>query len=120
LDVGGFDAGYFQAVAGYLSYKISDKATISGRAEYANGQSLGALADADNFFYAGGTPANPLSKVFALTGTFEYDLWANVMSRIEARWDHSMSGGNAFGGTDVGGPTSSNEILLAANIIYKF
>jgi hypothetical protein len=122
VDVAGADAGYFEAFAGYASYKLSDKASINGRAEYAHGQALGAAADADNIgFYAGGTPANPLDKVIALTGTFEYDLWANVMSRLEIRWDHDAGGGGpAFGGETAGVPTKYNEVLIAANVIYKF
>jgi hypothetical protein len=127
-DVAGVDAGYFQAIAGYVSYKLTDKATINGRAEWANGNPLGAAADANNLgFYAGGTPANPLNKVFALTGTFQYDLWANVLARLEVRWDHNAgSGPGGFGGTAVygaGTPVTDgklNEILIAANVIYKF
>jgi hypothetical protein len=116
--VAGADAGYFQAIAGYLTYKFNDKANIDGRVEYANGAPLGALADAIN-----GTVGNPLDKVLALTGTFEYDLWANVISRLEVRWDHDAGGGApAFGGnvpgTGIGG--KYNEVLIAANLIYKF
>ena len=64
-------------------------------------------------------------KVFALTGTVQYDLWKNVLSRLEARWDHDASGGKSFGGqfTSGGGavlPTRSNNFMLVANLIYKF
>jgi len=116
--VGVADAGYFQAIAGYLTYKITDKASINGRIEYADGAALGALADAIN-----GTVGNPLHKVLALTGTFEYDLWANVMSRLEVRWDHDAGGGGpAFGGSvpGTGIGTKENEVMIAANVIYKF
>ena len=57
------------------------------------------------------------------TGTLQYDLWANVMSRLELRWDHvcnSVHGGDLFGGTGGGGPTEKNQVMLAANVIYKF
>jgi hypothetical protein len=114
-DVAGFDAGNFDAVAGYLSYKINDKANINGRLEYANGS---ALSGAE--FLANGVPGT-LDKVIAVTGTFEYDLWANVMSRLEVRWDHNAGGGGAaFGGETAGVPTKNNEVLIAANVIYKF
>jgi hypothetical protein len=130
------DMGYFTAYAGYVSYKATDKLTINGRVEYATGPVLGALADDVNgvgsldtdggFFYE----ANPLDKVLALTGTVQYNLWDNVISRLEIRWDHAANGADAFGGvgapgesasgTPVGLPTKKNEVMIAANVIYKF
>jgi hypothetical protein len=120
---GAFDAGYFQAAAAYASFKINDKASINGRFEYADGSALSAADVTDNTSFATGfAPAyGTLDKVLATTVTLEYDLWANVMSRIEARWDHNAGGaGPAFGGTVAGVPTKNNEYLIAANIIYKF
>jgi hypothetical protein len=128
VDVAGFDAGYFKSIAGYVSYKLTDKATVNGRVEWATGSPIGANADANNspFGYAGGTPANPVNAVLALTGTFQYDLWANVVSRLEVRWDHAAGGGAGFGGTEpIGGAfavtdSKVNEVMIAANVIYKF
>jgi len=65
------------------------------------------------------------AKVFAVTGTVQYDLWKNVLSRLEARWDHDASGAKAFGGTvdtttGPGAPTKANSFMLVANLIYKF
>jgi len=61
--------------------------------------------------------------VFALTGTIQYDLWKNVLSRLEVRWDHAADGLPAYGG-DLGSatpaPGKKNALLVAANIIYKF
>jgi len=136
-DVGGFDTSYFQAFAGYISYKATDKLTLNGRAEYADGMGLAAVADAVNGVPVttvaidggeGGTTevAHPsqLHAVFALTGTVQYQLWDNVISRLEVRWDHACDGGDAFGGAGaVGAGTladKKNEVLVAANVIYKF
>jgi hypothetical protein len=55
-----------------------------------------------------------------VTTTIQYDLWKNVLSRLEFRWDHAADGSNAFGGKGTAGPTLSNAYMLAANIIYKF
>ena len=45
------------------------------------------------------------AKVLALTGTVQYDLWANVISRLEVRWDTSADGSPHFGGdTAIGHP----------------
>jgi hypothetical protein len=94
-DIAGLDAGYFTAYNGYVVYQITDKSRISGHAEYGDGTALSFLESVAN-----GTPSGRLDKVLALTGTFEYDLWANVVSRIEVRWDHNAGGGGpAFGGT---------------------
>jgi hypothetical protein len=127
------DEGYFTAYAGYVSYKATDKLTINGRFEYASGTVLGVQAEDANgvpTIATEGGPAglaNPLDKVLALTGTVQYDLWENVISRLEIRWDHACNGADAFGGTGVPGsatgvglPDKKNEVTLAANVIYKF
>ena len=70
-----------------------------------------------------GTPAlEPArkAKIFALTGTVQYDLWKNVISRVELRWDHAANGQEMFGGETAGQPDRINAYMLAANIIYKF
>ncbi len=61
------------------------------------------------------------NSIYAVTATAQYDLWKNVLSRIEFRWDH-VEHGNAFGGVDsvTGGPDRANAYMLAANVIYKF
>jgi hypothetical protein len=101
----GNDNPYAGAYAAYLSFAASEKLSLHGRLEYANSDTgvLGAT-----------------SKVIALTGTVQYDLWKNVLSRLEARWDHSASGDEAYGGTTVGLPTKKNNFIFAANLIYKF
>ena len=56
-----------------------------------------------------------------LTATVQYQLWANVLSRVEFRWDHVD--GQAFGydSTVNGGPPNEeNDFLLALNLIYQF
>jgi hypothetical protein len=129
------DQGYFTAYAGYVSFKATEKLTINGRVEYAQGPTLGAWADANNGVAFGefGNLPNPLDKVLAITGTVQYDLWANVIARLEVRWDHACNGADAFGGNGSPGGTSGesgdvptgladkkNEIMVAANVIYKF
>jgi hypothetical protein len=124
------DEGYFTAYAGYVSYKATDKLTLNGRVEYADGAALGANADNVNgvpLDAAGVATPSSLDKVLALTGTVQYDLWENVISRLEIRWDHACNGADAFGGTGVPGsatgvglPDKKNEVTLAANVIYKF
>jgi len=116
MDIGGVDTGYASAIAGYSSYKITDKATFSVRGEYAHGDFLSAL---DGYTAAFPPKGKDFEGVFAATGTFDYSLWANVVTRLEARWDHATDGSSPFGGT-FGAPNRKNELTLAMNVIYKF
>ena len=87
----------------YASFQATEKMSLHARAEY---------ADIDDVFG---------SDVFGLTGTLQYDLWKNVLSRLEVRWDHDASGNESFGGeTLAGGPDKKNYFTVAANLIYKF
>ncbi len=106
-----------QSVAGYISLQITEKLKFNTRVEYANsGTTPGGVwilplaGEADG--YVAGSP----EKLFAVTGTLEYALWANVVSRLEAIWDHNLVG------TGISGPFNGNNnaVLLLANIAYKF
>jgi len=114
------DTSYFQSIAGYASYKLTDKLTLSGRFEYADGNGLGALTAAN--FLTGGAATPSFNKVLDVTGTLQYDLWANVISRLEVRWDHAADSTTPFGGGafDAGVPDKKNDVMVAANVIYKF
>ena len=101
--------------AGYLSYQATEKLSFHARGEYFKDK----LADGPAGTTTGllfGTKA----EVLALTGTVQYDLWKNVISRFEVRWDHSLLGNDIFGGQIAGAPNAENAWLLAANVIYKF
>ena len=110
---------YANAVAGYLSFQATEKLSLHGRAEYAT-TDTGVL---DNS--AGGHD----SQVFALTGTIQYDLWKNVLSRLEVRWDKQVGSGDmvGYGGNlakDATEPGSGHDkrdyFTIALNLIYKF
>lgn len=78
----------------YASYQASEKLSFHARGEYLNGE----------------LPGDDL-ELYALTGTIQYDLWANVISRLEIRWDHCAG---PSGGTGVfGGSTSSGSAYPA-------
>ncbi len=85
------DADTIWALAGYGSYQATEKLSFHGRAEYLKGE--------------GGTGADDL-ELFALTATVQYDLWENVISRLEVRWDRCMdspAGSKIFGGRSLDG-----------------
>lgn len=98
-------SGYANAVGAYISYQITEKLSAYGRAEYASST------------YASTFGAR---KVVEGTATLQYDLWKNVMSRVEFRWDHAADDSNAYGGTVVGTPTKGNAYMLMADFAYKF
>jgi hypothetical protein len=105
------------SLAGYLSYQATEKLSFHARAEYFKDK----LADAGGTFLAfGNTGAGNGAKVMGLTGTVQYDLWKNVISRFEVRWDHSLGGNSLFGADENGNPDLKNAVMLAANVIYKF
>ena len=37
-------------------------------------------------------PTAIASRMGAVTATVQYDLWKNVLSRVEFRWDHALDG----------------------------
>ena len=100
------------------------------RGEYASlSKSLTSLAQGGNFFGTPGAIGGVPGEVLSLTGTIQYDLWKNVISRLEIRWDHSLDGGQAFGNVGPGaingdgvfyGGNRKNSYIVAANLIYKF
>lgn len=103
------------SIAGYASFQATEKLSFHGRVEYVTG-------DIDKGFDSVGLGHfGRNNSIYAVTATAQYDLWKNVISRVEFRWDH-VEHGLAFGAADpnTGAPTRSNAFLLAANIIYKF
>jgi hypothetical protein len=137
--------GYSQAAAIYASIQATEKLSFHLRGEWADltdGYATGGKFNTGPSS-VGGLP----SEVISLTATLQYDLWANVLSRPEVRWDRAIDGHGAFGGYNPGARTeptfpgtggsptkglppvtpgnlgAANEkdaVLVAANIIYKF
>ena len=101
------NSGYQNASALYLLWQATEKLTFNTRGEYFS---------QSQYLVSSGMP----SQAFAVTETVQYDLWKNVVSRLEFRWDHSASGQDAYGGTQSGSPSLKNAFLVAANLIYKF
>jgi hypothetical protein len=118
--------------AGYLSYQATEKLSFHARAEYFKDKLNNALGQSGhevlfgNTYNVNGTPvaiAGDGAQVMSLTGTVQYDLWKNVISRLELRWDHSLAGNALFGSNNaLVNPTADaqNAVMLSANIIYKF
>jgi hypothetical protein len=103
----------------YASFAASEKLSFHGRTEY---------LDLGN----GGV------EQYEFTLTAQYNLWENVLTRIEARYDYAVNG-NAYGGNIIRspingaplppalpgvfvstGPVSNHAYSVLAQIVYKF
>jgi hypothetical protein len=98
------DSSYANAVSGYISYQLTEKLKLNNRVEYAT--------SSGGVFLPGNSNDE---KVFALTSTFDYALFANVVTRAEARWDRAV-GGSVSRPFD----NQKNDVSLTLNVIYKF
>ncbi len=98
------------ALAGYVNFQASPKLSLNGRVEWAKNY----LSTVQGFT---GLPGE--QNAVALTGTIQYNLWANVLTRLEIRWDHAshdIYGGNLSGG----GTFQENAVMIAAQAVYQF
>jgi hypothetical protein len=92
----------------YNTIKASDKLSFNSRAEY---WEVDAKSNASLGSSAG----------VSLTETVQYDLWANVVSRLEVRYDKVMTGDYGYHVLPTGVQvTSLDSVGIYANLIYKF
>jgi len=99
-----FDNSYANAVAGYLSFQLTEKLKFNARGEYATG-SPGAF----------GTATGERAELLGVTGTLDYALWAQAITRLECRWDHDLSNNKIYGPND-----KNDAVSLALNVIFKY
>jgi hypothetical protein len=101
------DSGW--VVGLYGNYQATDKLSLNLRGEYYSLAGFEAPTSADY--------ANTDGKGEEFTATVQYNLWANVTSRAEFRWDHADNGTAFYGGGD---SLNANSYILALNVIYSF
>jgi len=108
----------------YASYKFNDKLSLNLRAEYMEAKPLdaagayGVINPAGLPAPAAITPPFPGNDAQEFTATVQYALWANVLTRLEFRWDHSNN--TSYGYTSNAGNNQQNAFLLAAQAVYQF
>jgi hypothetical protein len=96
-------SGYQNAVGLYMVWQATEKLSFSSRAEYMSQSG-----------YLVASSGLQTAKAVEVTETIGYQLWKNVITRVEFRWDHDATDSNSYStGLD-------NVFLLAANILYKF
>jgi len=101
------DSGW--VLGGYANVQATDKLALNLRGEVYDLKSGSAPINTY------GNSANGVGEEF--TATVQYNLWANVISRVEFRWDHEDAHPYSFGF-----PTTpvQDSFILALNIIYTF
>lgn len=110
-------------VAGYATFQATDKLSFNARAEYLSDDSTPQPLAAGPTDLVSLYPGNRAEEI---TATIQYNLWANVLTRAEFRWDH-VEHGTPFGynssdvtAANTTGAYKNNDFLLALNIIYQF
>jgi hypothetical protein len=99
-------------IALYGNFQANDKLSFNVRGEYLNGQNLGGSSFVPVAY------TYPTLEVEELTATVQYNLWANVLSRVEVRWDHAEHGTPFF--SNSGYTSDANAFTFALNLIYQF
>ena len=89
------------ALAGYLSYQVDAKSVFNARLDYVNVESTALPEDA---------------QFLSLTGTLARNMWENVLTRLEVRWDHSLK--SDF--DSLVGDNSGDAVTVALNAVYQF
>jgi hypothetical protein len=111
-------AEYVYVIGGYATYQATEKLSLNARGEYG---SATRNAAEEGFL--------PSTKALEGTLDVQYDLWKNVLSRVEFRWDHDSGNHRVFGGDTEGeddsafvGPANAknNAFAIIGNIAYKF
>ena len=90
----------------YSTYQFNPNLSLNLRGEYL-------YVNAPGVFGGEGQGAEEL------TATLQYNIWANVLSRLEVRWAHDTAFGGGCANTSFSRP-ERNAFLLAAQLIYTF
>jgi hypothetical protein len=93
----------------YGAWQATEKLAFNVRGEYGHGY-VGDRGISDstpyNYHFSG--------DIWSLTTTLQYSLWANVISRVEARYD------NAGNNNNFASNQTTDQFSVYLNLIYKF
>jgi hypothetical protein len=103
------------AVAGYATFAFTEKFKASARIDYVNADNGTFYGDPGSGAVYEITHTSTREKLLGSTLTVDYSLWDNVVTRLELRWDHSLTGDHPYANAD-----EKNAVSLAANVVYKF
>jgi hypothetical protein len=106
------DSNTYYGAALYASYKLNKVVTVSARGEYIHEDA----SDDPKFGFAGVS-----NDDFSETLTVAFNIWDNLLTRAEYRYDHVVNGTAGAGTTGLGAVSTyqdQNEISLEA--VYSF
>ena len=113
-------AGNAWALALYSTLQLSEKASLNLRAEYLDGMPLNGGAYGGTAAATAGVPRS--NQAEEITATLQYNLWQNVLTRVELRWDHvaHADGYYSFNTSPTTANGYNNAVMLAVQAIYTF
>jgi hypothetical protein len=106
-------------VAGYVKLQVNEKVHLAGRAEYLNDTNGYLIDDDHGTFDATHEDASSRFEVWSLTGTIGFDVWKNMLLRLECRYDQATT--SHLGPSD--NPPfdpSNDQLTFAVDAIYSF
>jgi hypothetical protein len=110
---GGSDDSIWDAAA-YATYQATDKLSLNLRGDYLDNKDASSPGSSTFSLYN-------YNEAEEVAFDVQYDLWKNVLTRVEFRWDHVGHGKAFVNGANAGGvPDVANAYLLAFQAIYKF
>src|SRR6185503_16286242 len=109
---------YANASGLYLNYDIA-KWSFNTRVEYASATPANSIFGSHGSFGSAKPLNGPNNEEFlGVTATVGYEIWKNVLSRVEFRWDRDVSGGEPVFGSAAN--PRRNSFTLALNVVYEF
>ena len=109
------------ALAGYLSYQMADGRTgLHARVDYIKAD-YPSVTDVtmtvDGVETTESMLMNDNISLLSVTGTLSYQLWDNVLSRVELRWDNALDEDILGFGEDM---DEGDQVTLLLNVAYQF
>jgi len=99
------------SLAGYTTFQATDKLSLNLRGEYYSNKNAATFP-----FGVSSFSLINFAEAEEVTFTAQYSLWANVITRGEARWDHATH--HSF--ATKGGTPEENAFMFAMQVIYQF
>jgi len=105
-------SGYQNATGLYGTYQATEKLSLNLRGEY--------FSQSKHFASGAGATTILPPEAIETTATVQYDLWKNVISRLEFRWDRDVASINAANPGFGNAGKNKNAFEVIGNVIYKF
>lgn len=113
------DHNLWWGVAGYAKVQLTEKVSVAGRAEYLYDRNGFLIDDDHGTFDATHEDADSPVRIWSLTGTLNFDVWRNMLLRLEVRYDQATT--SKLGPAD--NPPfhpSNDQLTFAVDGVYSF